>query len=197
MSEHHDLPDPRPAHRAAQEWFAGLVDNLRPGDFDRATPCTEFDVRQLCGHVVAAIDRATAIGSTGTFEGTSIEGPDVADDAWPEAFAAAFERELAVWGDDAVLGATVTVPWGQSPAAAALGVYTCELLVHGWDLAVATGQPVEADPALAAPMVERVRAFLPAGHRREAGIPFAEPVEPAPGAGPTEQLANWYGHARP
>jgi hypothetical protein len=28
-------------------------------------------------------------------------------------------------------------------------------------------------------------------------VPFAAPVTPGPGAGPTERLANWSGHARP
>jgi hypothetical protein len=38
--------------------------------------------------------------------------------------------------------------------------------------------------------------FLPAEMRGE-GIPFNPVVEPAPGASPTERLANWSGHRRP
>jgi hypothetical protein len=32
---------------------------------------------------------------------------------------------------------------------------------------------------------------------RGGGIPFDTVVESAPGAGPTERLANWSGHRRP
>jgi hypothetical protein len=67
--------------------------------------------------------------------------------------------------------------------------------VHGWDLAVASGQDAEADPASATAVLVETRQVLPA-EPRGGPIPFAAPVEPQHGAGPTEQLANWCGHSR-
>ena len=69
--------------------------------------------------------------------------------------------------------------------------------MHGWDLAVATGQDSEADPELAEAVLAgraagRSRPSRAAGH-----VPFAAVVESAPGAGPTERLANWSGRPRP
>ena len=55
----------------------------------------------------------------------------------------------AVWADDARLDALVTVPWGRVPGRAAVWGYMREALVHGWDLAVATGQarrPIRSRP---------------------------------------------------
>jgi len=88
----------------------------------------------------------------------------------------------------------VTVPWGQAPGREALWGYIGEALVHGWDLAVATGQPSEADPALVEPTAAEVRRFIPAD-ARVPGVPFSPVVEPRPEAGPTERLANWSGRS--
>jgi len=65
---------------------------------------------------------------------------------------------------------------------------------NGWDLAVATGQPSEADPALGDPTAAEVRRFIPADVRVP-GVPFSPVVEPRPEAGPTERLANWSGRS--
>jgi uncharacterized protein (TIGR03086 family) len=82
------------------------------------------------------------------------------------------------------------------PGRGAVGAYTSETLVHGWDLAVATGQDSEADPELAEAVLALARWAIPA-EPRGGHVPFAQPVEPAAGAGATERLANWSGHARP
>ena len=47
-----------------------------------------------------------------------------------------------------MLETTVHVPFGDVPGAFALGMHTVETIVHGWDLAKATGQPTELDPEL-------------------------------------------------
>ena len=60
---------------------------------------------------------------------------------------------------------------------------------------VATGQSPEADPVTAEAALAETKRVMPA-EPRGGPIPFAAPVAPQPGAGPTEQLANWCGHAR-
>ena len=102
----------------------------------------------------------------------------------------------AVWADDSRLDSPVTVPWGQVPGRAAVWGYIREALVHGWDLAVATGQDPEADRVTAGAALDMTQRHMPA-EPRGGPIPFAPPVDPRPGAGPTESLANWCGHARP
>ena len=56
-----DLPentDPRSYYDRALRWAQGLVAGVRTDQLDRPTPCSEFDVRALLGHLVATVDRA-------------------------------------------------------------------------------------------------------------------------------------------
>ncbi len=72
---------------------------------------------------------------------------------------------------------------------------TDENVVHGWDLAVATGQAAEAPAGLAEPLLALMSGVMPA--QRPPFVPFADAVTPRPDAGPTERLANWMGRSTP
>jgi uncharacterized protein (TIGR03086 family) len=189
-----DDTDPRPFYRDALAWVRDLAAHVPADRFGDPTPSSDWDVRALLGHLVATVDRARVIGEGGDPRTMPVLVTDVDDGAWADAFAAAEDKRAAAWADDARLEAPAVVPWGQVPGRVALWGYTGELLVHGWDLAVATGQNVEADPATATAVLAEARRMVPA-QPRGGPIPFAAPVEPRPGAGPTEQLANWCGHA--
>lgn len=184
--------DPRPHYTAALAWVHGLM--TRADELDAPTPCAEFDVRSLLGHLVCTVERARVIGEGGDPHSVPLVVTDLADPA--AAYAAATAKTLAVWADDALLDRPVTAPWGTVPGRAAVWGYLNETLVHGWDLAVATGQDPEADPDLAGVVLAAAPRIIPE-EPRGGHMPFAPVVAPRPGAGPTERLANWSGHARP
>ena len=52
------------------------------------------------------------------------------------------------------------LPFGEVPGAVALGIHTVEAIVHGWDLATATGQPAAIDPELCAVAWKPPRSFV-------------------------------------
>lgn len=185
--------DPRSLYAPALTWATELISAVRPDQLENPTPCTEFDVRALLGHLVATVERARVIGESGDFSAVPVVVTGVADDGWGAAYAAAVDKLWSIWSDDALLDRTLTAPWGTTPGRAMVWGYLNETLVHGWDLAVATGQPVEADPALAEPVLMAVRSFIPA-EPRGGHMPFEAVVESSPDAGPTERLANWSGH---
>ena len=184
--------DPRPRYRSAQRWVGDLLAGVRPDQFDSPTGCPDFDVRALVGHLVSTVERARVIGAGGSPDDVPFVTAGIADDAAAATYAASAARVWEVWDDDALLTAPVTVPWGTVPGAEALEGYLNEALVHGFDLAAATGQPTEADPAVVQPLLDRIAAILP-GDFRGGPVPFAAVVEPAADAGPTERLANWSG----
>jgi len=184
------LIDPRPVYRGATAWVVGLLQAVREDQRTLPTPCEEFDVRTLCSHLVGTVGRVIAIAELGSADSV----PPLSHQHDADTFARLAERAQQAWADDALLDKPVTVPWGQAPGREALWGYIGEALVHGWDLAVATGQPSEADPALVEPTAVQVRRFLPADARMP-GVPFSAVVEPRAGAGPTERLANWSGRS--
>lgn len=185
--------DPRPYYDRALTWVRSLMTGLDPARLGDPTPCSEFDVRALLGHLVCTVERARIMAEGGDPETVPLVA--AADDL-PAAYAEGAEKALAAWQHDALLDRTVRAPWGEVPGRAAVWAYTNETLVHGWDLAVATGQDEEADPDVVAPVRAEFETQLPAAFRG-GPVPFAEVVPSRPDAGPTERLANWSGHARP
>lgn len=186
------LPDLRQAVASAQEWVAGLAAGVRPDQLDLATPCTDFDVEALLKHLFGVADRLVAMGAGRPADSVppsvSVLPSDVV-----ETYRARVEEGRRAWSDPASLGRLVEAPFGRVPGAVVLGVYLAENLTHGWDLATATGQDPEADPALVGPAHATMLRALPAEGRD--GFPFAAAVEPAADAGPTERLANWSGRS--
>lgn len=188
------IPDFRPQLAQAQEWVATLIDGVRTDQLDAPTPCDGWTVRDLLEHLFAVEERLRLFTVTGDVTDAATELP-LPDGDLGQAFRAAARTGLDAWADDAMMSREVIAPWGKSPGAAAVAAYAEEHVAHGWDLAIATGQPAEADPALAQAALGIAKDFIPADIRGQ--IPFGEVIEPADGAGPTEQLAKWLGRARP
>jgi uncharacterized protein (TIGR03086 family) len=187
--------DPRQALARTQAWVAGLLDGIRRDQLALPTPCAEFDVAQLVGHLYGVAERVEAMG-----HGRPASSVPAFVDALPDDLALGYrrraERSQAAWADDATLSRVVVAPFGPLPGTEVLGVYVSEQLTHGWDLAVATGQPAEAAAELVALGERSIRAVLDP-IPRGGPVPFGPAVAPAPGAGPTEQLAAYLGRSWP
>lgn len=187
-----DTPDPRPLYARALDQTGSIVAAVRPGQLASPTPCTEFDVRALLSHMVGGLKRVAHVGEGGNALDVLPVADGVPDDGWPDAFRQGGQRARAAWADDARLDAIVSVPWGQVPGRAALAGYVQEAVMHGWDLATATGQRTELDPELAEFALAFAHRALPP-ERRGGEVPFG-PVVPAPdGAGPYARMAAWLG----
>ncbi|MDN5920051.1 MAG: TIGR03086 family metal-binding protein [Pseudonocardia sp.] len=189
--------DPRPIWFGALAWTSGLATSVPTAQLTDPTPCDGFDVRTLLAHLVTTVRRPAALAAGTDPMAYPLVSEDVLDDP-TAAYAAESAAVRRVWSGpagDALLDRPVRVPWGEVPGREALWGYLNETLVHGWDLAVATGQDPEADPDLAAAALAAARRMLPA-EPRGGPVPFAPVVPSAPGAGPTERLANWSGHTR-
>jgi uncharacterized protein (TIGR03086 family) len=117
-------------------------------DRDRPTPCPDMTVAALVDHLGEWIGTfaASAAGS---------QPPDVErqDGDWPapqaERFSAAAHHAVDAFRNGAEDRA-LTLMGGPIPGQMVVGMMLMEYIGHGWDLAVATGQPVPYDEEEAA-----------------------------------------------
>ncbi len=152
--------DPRPLFSRALDQTEEQVRAVRTGELTNSTPCSEYDVRALLGHIVAVLRKIATAGG----EGDVSEMPDVVnhpDDDWEEAFERVRAEVEHVWADDAVLDRTLTLPWAQMPGRDVLDAYTHELTVHSWDLASATSRLSKLDPDLGASALAWFETAMP------------------------------------
>lgn len=184
--------DPREYYARALAQTESIVAAVRTGQLDYPTPCPEYDVRALLSHIVGGINRTAVVGEGGSLSATPAMVDGVADDGWLAAYRTASARAAAAWADDVRLDALVSVPWGTMPGRGALSGYVQETLMHGWDLATATGQQTELDPELAAWTLALAQRILPP-EPRGGDIPFGPVVPVGADAGGYAQLAGWLG----
>lgn len=183
--------DPRPMFIVALDQTQRLIDTVGPADLALPTPCPEYDVRTLLGHLLTVAARV----SLALNGGNPLEIPTVTTgvDDVPAAFK---ERRTAIdetLSDDAVLTKICKLPWATLPGAAAIAAYTGELTTHSWDLAKATNRLDLLDDAIATHCLPLVRKFLPAEPRGGDHIPFGPVVPVADDASPYDRLAAWQG----
>ena len=128
----------------------GLVAAIRPDQWGAPTPCTEWDVRTLVGHMASGNQLfAEMLDGATTLEEYRRTAPgDILGDRPASAFHDAAQALLTAFRLPGALDRPVTVPFGTVPGAVALHLRLTEILVHGWDLARATGQPVDFGDAL-------------------------------------------------
>jgi uncharacterized protein (TIGR03086 family) len=177
--------------------MAEIVDRITPEQSAWPTPCGGWNVHRLLCHVVAMVWRVTVIGrGEPPFATPSSMAADPGVD-WPPLLSAMTEELWSVWGRDEALRVTVVVPPGvMVNGDGALAHYVTEFLVHGWDLAAATGQDREGPVEVAESALALARIRVP-GTPRGGPAPFGQ-VCPAPaGAGPTTRLAAWLGRSMP
>jgi uncharacterized protein (TIGR03086 family) len=159
------------------------IAGVRPNQWDAPTPCTEWNVRQLLNHVVGGTKAFLSMQTGGSPVDRAAD--HLGDDPLAS-FRASLAQLRSAFAEDGALEKTVTTPFGEAPGLVLVNMRVNEMMVHGWDVAKATGQSTDLDPELAAQCAEDFRRLRASG--RGAGM-FAEAQEAPPGASAADQLA--------
>ncbi|KJS63447.1 TIGR03086 family metal-binding protein [Streptomyces rubellomurinus] len=118
---------------------------------DAPTPCTEFDTRALINHWVLYTGHGLEHRARRTeLPGELIARDFAADADWRAAYAAQLERAAAAWEAPAAWEGEVDLGGSPVPAVGIARMLLLELVLHAWDVAVATGGQVAVDDELAA-----------------------------------------------
>ncbi|MEV4639778.1 TIGR03086 family metal-binding protein [Actinoplanes sp. NPDC049548] len=173
----------------AADRMGRLVAAVPADQWSSPTPCADWNVRDLVAHVVTGTARFTA-AITGAPQAPP---PDSAD--LPGAFARNSAALVSAFGTPGALEKIVDVPFGRVPGAVALHLQLTEMLVHGWDLARATGRrPDFPDDLAAQELAFTVQALSSVPPERS---PFAPP-QPIPDTAPAlDRLAAMLGRSVP
>ncbi|HSP39445.1 MAG TPA: TIGR03086 family metal-binding protein [Frankiaceae bacterium] len=206
MSEQVDLLD------AVLGKTGALIAHLPPDAGSRPTPCADYDVAGLVDHLDEWIGTfaTSATGSppsevldSAPLESASLEsGPPEQDAPWPapqaERFRSDADRAVAAFRAGAE-DRSLTLTSGPVPGSMVLGMMLMEYVGHGWDLAVATGQPVPFDDAEAEAALTVGRQMLSPQYRGP-DKPFGHQVPVPDDAPAVDRLIGFLGRdpqARP
>jgi uncharacterized protein (TIGR03086 family) len=172
-----------------------VVLGVRDEQLAAPTPCADTNLGALLDHVDglslaftwAATKEVPAGGSPGPSADASRLGPD-----WRTRIPARLAELARAWHHDAAWEGTTQAGGQDLPGALAGVIALNEIVVHGWDVAVASGQPF----AVAAPLAEAALDFVgPTAAQNPGGTPglFGPPVPVADNAPPLDRLLGLTG----
>ncbi|CAM5648844.1 TIGR03086 family protein [Streptomyces spiroverticillatus] len=156
--------------------LARLLDGVAEGGLDGPTPCAEFSVRDLLAHLVHL---TAAFRAAARKEPEPPAGPALPAD-WRHRLPGQLAALVDSWHEkDAWTGST-TVGGTPLPAGVAAQIALDELVLHGWDLARATGRPFACDRS----SLQVVYALLAPEADNPARAPMFGPVVDVPDGSP-------------
>ncbi|MQA85335.1 MAG: TIGR03086 family protein [Streptosporangiales bacterium] len=145
VAESTAILDLEPPARQLTTLLSGVTDD----QLSARTPCEEYTVGDLLDHLMG-LTVAFRDAATKTSRPMSGGPPKASvahlDADWRSRLPAQLDALVAAWRDPGAWEGTTEVGGVTLPGAVAGQFGMNELVIHGWDLARATGQPFECDP---------------------------------------------------
>lgn len=166
---------------------ARIAKGVSPDDFAKDTPCSEYDVKALLEHMIGGLQMLSeAAGGKQAAMPTEV---DVTDPG--KRYEENRGKLLDALKADGALGQTLQLPFGQFPAEMFFNTIVFpEHLLHGWDLAKATGQDTTIPDDLAQ---EALDALTPVeGMLRAPGV-YGPKIDVPDDASLTDKLVAFSG----
>jgi uncharacterized protein (TIGR03086 family) len=172
----------------ASRYLLGSVLLVRDANLSAPTPCPEWDLRGLLRHLTASLsDVADVLAG----RESPVAAPTSRGDNDPvAAIRAGVIDLLAAWTFASTATGRCEVAGRTLPAEIVAHVAATEMVLHGWDIAVAcqTDRPIPTTLALA--LLDVSPRLAEAGVAAHA---FAKPVAVSPAATATKRLLALYG----
>ncbi|WP_370945139.1 TIGR03086 family metal-binding protein [Amycolatopsis sp. cg5] len=146
---------------SAADAFKTVVTAVREDDLAKRTPCDDYTVRALLNHLLYWGPWLVAGGRKEP--APAVEGGETDNDLTRSDWAAALRKQTDeltdVFGKPGALDGMSKMGSVEMPASVIAGMALAELALHGWDLAVATGQELTIDEDTAADLYAAVDAM--------------------------------------
>ncbi|MFS0698757.1 TIGR03086 family metal-binding protein [Cellulomonas sp. 179-A 4D5 NHS] len=123
----------------AAEPLLRLVPTVSADQLGGPTPCSAWDVRALVDHLLRWAPALEAAGRRTTAPAHHDQIDDLPPGAWADELAARVRRTVDAWSRPDAWEGSTALDGFTLPASVVGGMLVGELVVHGWDLARATG----------------------------------------------------------
>ncbi len=173
---------------------SSCVLRVEPECLDSATPCSEWNLRELVGHMVYELAwvpdllAGKSIAEVGSKFDGDLLGNNVTG-AWRKVLVAAMRAV-----EDADLGRIVHLSYGDFPAERYIRESGTDMLIHGWDVGQALNCSLMFDEPTAQAVFEFVRPR--ADEFRASGL-FGQPVLVGDAAPLHTRLLAFFGRKEP
>lgn len=165
---------------------------LDPAQLHAPTPCAEWDLSELLAHLIGG-NRMFAAAMGNPVAGTTDLSTDIAELAHAHsASATAVGEALRSAG---AMERQAQLPIGTVPGHMVVGLALVDAVVHGWDLAKASGQDTSLDDALAETLLASLTTTVTPEMRKPDGAMavFGPPVPVEDTASAEEKLVAFLG----
>jgi uncharacterized protein (TIGR03086 family) len=166
----------RKLHEDALNLSHQFVNNVQPEQWHTQTPCPEWDVRQLVNHLVSGNLWVGELGLGHAIAdvGDRLDGDLLGDDPVASHEASVSTAAVAFGADDA-MERLWPLSYGPRPGRVYARQRFIDVLIHGWDIASATGQ----DTHLPTHLTQACLSYLESNPRVIAAWGFASVDGPA------------------
>lgn len=171
--------------------ISDLVDKIEPSQLHQPTPCTDFDLAGVLDHMIGLGGAFSYL-----FRGLEPPAPQVREDdgAVPQAeFRKIMFDLLDAVRSDGALQRTIASPIGEMPGDTFARLVAFDGLVHGFDIAVASGLTWELPDDVVAAVDSFARVALTDDMRD--GDTFKDVTTPPIDATPIERVAAFSGRS--
>ncbi|TDD84612.1 TIGR03086 family protein [Actinomadura rubrisoli] len=136
----------------AADAAARIVRKFPAARLDAPTPCQGWDVRDVVNHLILWSGRGEAAAHKLPPTGPGEDHDFTAEPDWADRLAQQTRKTAEAWTDPGAWEGRTSLTGAKEgmPAAFIAGILFGELVLHGWDIAVAIGR----DPALPPEIVE-------------------------------------------
>jgi uncharacterized protein (TIGR03086 family) len=173
---------PLVAAEAALAAIQPVLRALTPEDQPKPTPCADFTAHELAVHLLGSLVKV------GGLAGASLAIPE--QGSLEDKVSTLTGQAIEAWrGVD--LDGTLSTPGGDAPASFLASILPLELVLHGWDLAQASGQQLRVSDDVVSFIHELSSGVITQGR----GSSFADEVTAAADADAVERFAAYAGRA--
>ncbi|WP_063730859.1 TIGR03086 family metal-binding protein [Streptomyces sp. RTd22] len=143
----------------AADRVTALLSGVSDDQLGAPTPCSAYSVGDLLDHFMGLATGMRQAAEKQAGENPGLGQAESLDPDWRHELPRRLEAMAAAWRDPAAWQGS-TEAGGVTLPAEAMGVVALdELVIHGWDLARATGQPYDCDPGSAEAIIGWLSSF--------------------------------------